>query len=116
MSGRSSMQGEAAVKFYRFKPVFFNNHISAVSPSLKVGADTKTTNDNTNLFLHPDHRFIVKMIPMIVRDNQVINCWEIISRIHICSRKAARSKCKRRRCSAEYRINENTFAVKLREV
>ena len=83
------------------------------APLLKKLADAERADDLLHLWLHPHHRIIVEMIPVIVRHEQHIEFRDIRGRIDIAPAKRAVDEKDRRTVCRKYGIDENTAPADL---
>lgn len=83
MAGGQDVDGEAAFPLKDGIPISFENRFLAVTPILKMGPDAKGADDLPHLGPKRNCRGIIQMIPVVVRNEQIIDvrqCIEIISK------------------------------------
>ena len=83
MTGRQAVNKKALIEPGIFKPVQFHQTRLVEAPIFKMLAHPQRTNDLTRTLLQLHHRAVVQMVPMVVRDNQVINVGHIFRLVNI---------------------------------
>ena len=116
MSCREDMRGEAVSQSYAVTPVTFPNAGCGVSPFLEMRANAEATNHLLHSRANLRHRVIVKVIPVIMRDEENVDIRNVGHRVGICSVECFRSERHRRGSPAEYWVNQDSLTIDLQKV
>src|SRR5690554_6109750 len=83
MTGRSGVNCESIIKRDFFIPIFFNNTIFIKPPIFEMLAHAQSTNNSSYLSLQCHESFVISMVPMVVRNKEIVYFWNIFWSVRI---------------------------------
>lgn len=108
------MKGGSAsdAKFIKFNPLPPIEGVNVIeTPTFEVGVTTERTEDEVNFGFEGDDSFVVKMIPMIVRNKENVDFGKIRRLILSRSGESFDHEGKRGSVGAQDRVGQNSFSV-----
>lgn len=92
MSRRFSGYPEAVPQILALFPVEFNNFFRIVAPVFQMFAGAKSGDDVFSSREKFRNRIVIQVIPVVVRDDEVIEFRDISRLLYICTLKSLRRK------------------------
>src|SRR5690606_41243490 len=104
MSCRSGMNHKVIPQINGFIPILFHDSLYRIPPTLKMLSYAESANHHSHLLFKLDDGFVIEMIVIIMRNQQIINSRYIIYCINIRSNKRKVLNVKRHSVTAKIRI------------
>ena len=116
MAGGQDVDGEAAFPLKDGIPVSLENRFLAVAPSLKMGPDAEGADDLPHLGPKRRCRGIIQMIPVVVRNEQIIDVRHVLGGVKVRPLERPVGEKDRRSIGTEHGIYQKASAAELHEV
>src|ERR1700752_3173403 len=94
--------GDAPVEVEGGKPVRLTDLLRRVSPSFQMGADAEADDGDTHLVLQGGDGGVIEMVPVVVRDEQIVDMGHVLYRVDGRSLECVIDEGNRRRGRAEH--------------